>query len=333
MIDNALDRKLCRQRASELSQNDGKSFFVIDQEVILDGLVKRRACRRNTQNETLCASFYQVPCNYEQCPNTMSSTGKSQPFSGVVAIIAAYLVKTDSRRHLRAMWIGVGAAAIASIGSGFVFDALIGDLEGRSEQAIEGTIAFLAVAVLTWMIFWMRRNSRNISRDLHAKIDAALDRSPLGIEWGLVSDTVWNVTSGPFAEGSTMHDFVKGLSAGVRTRRESVLLDTWPTSIPLRGSSIEIPVRNAHRQTAANAPLPKSADPGWTARTVRSGSVARFTVGPPQSSGRTRSAVVGHRQRRLTRFLDSEQIDGDSNLSDDTTQMGTFVSCADVQAE
>ncbi len=220
----------------------------------------------------------------------------------VVAIIAAYLVKTDNRRYLPSMWIGVGAAALASIASGFVFDALIGDFEGRWEQAIEGTLAFLAVAVLTWMIFWMRRNSRNISGDLHAKIDAALGRSPLaltaisfiavaregfetalfligaetsatsgsavvlggfvglavsivigvafyagsaridlrrffqytglllilfaaglfakglhefrellGIEWSLVSDTVWNVTSGPFAEGSTVHDFFKGL--------------------------------------------------------------------------------------------------------------------------
>lgn len=220
----------------------------------------------------------------------------------VVAIIAAYLVKTDNRRHLPSMWVGVGAAAIASVATGFVFDALIGDLTGRWEQAIEGTLAFLAVAVLTGMIFWMRRNSRNISGDLHAKIDAALGRSTLaiamisfvavaregfetalfligaetsatsgaavvvggfvglavsvivgvafyagsaridlrrffqytglllilfaaglfakglhefrellGIEWSVVSNTVWNVTSGPFAEGSTMHDFLKGL--------------------------------------------------------------------------------------------------------------------------
>ena len=56
-----------------------------------------------------------------------------------------------------------------------------GNVGWRWEQAIEGTLAFLAVAVLTWMIFWMRRNSRNISSDLHAKIDAALNRSPLAL--------------------------------------------------------------------------------------------------------------------------------------------------------
>ena len=220
----------------------------------------------------------------------------------VVAIIAAYLVKTDNRRYLPSMWVGVATAAAASIATGFVFDALIGDLEGRWEQAIEGSLAFLAVGVLTWMIFWMRRNSRNISGDLHARIDVALGRSRtalavisfvavaregfetalfligaetsatsggavvvgglvglavsgalgvafyagsaridlrrffrytglllilfaagllakglhefrelLGIEWGFVSDSVWNVSSGPFAEGSTLHDFLKGL--------------------------------------------------------------------------------------------------------------------------
>ncbi|MEZ5226746.1 MAG: FTR1 family protein [Acidimicrobiales bacterium] len=49
------------------------------------------------------------------------------------------------------------------------------------EQFIEGTLAFAAVAVLTWMIFWMRGHARGISSELHAKIDAALDRSPLAL--------------------------------------------------------------------------------------------------------------------------------------------------------
>jgi high-affinity iron transporter len=31
------------------------------------------------------------------------------------------------------------------------------------------------------------------------------------IESSVVADTVWNITSGPFAEGSTLHDFLKGL--------------------------------------------------------------------------------------------------------------------------
>jgi high-affinity iron transporter len=152
------------------------------------------------------------------------------------------------------------------------------------------------------MIFWMRRNAKDISGDLHSKIDAALANSPvslsiiafiavaregfetvlflLGAETGsssgaevviggiiglaiatviglgfytgssridlarffqitglllilfaaglfakglhefrelfeieasLVADRVWEITSGPFAKGSTLHDFLKGL--------------------------------------------------------------------------------------------------------------------------
>ncbi len=96
----------------------------------------------------------------------------------VVAIIAAYLVKTDRSQYLPAMWIGVAAAAVASIVTGVLFNVAIGEFEGKWEQAIEGTLAFAAVGVLTWMIFWMRRNARNISGELHGKIDQALASSP-----------------------------------------------------------------------------------------------------------------------------------------------------------
>lgn len=99
----------------------------------------------------------------------------------VVAIIAAYLVKTGRAGYLRAMWVGVAAAAAVSIATGVIFNAAIGEFEGRWEQAIEGTLAFLAVGVLTWMIFWMRRNAKNISGELHSKIDAALADSPTAL--------------------------------------------------------------------------------------------------------------------------------------------------------
>ncbi|MEZ5165104.1 MAG: FTR1 family protein [Acidimicrobiales bacterium] len=99
----------------------------------------------------------------------------------VVAIIAAYLVKTGRGDRLGAMWLGVGAAVVASIACGVLFKAVIGEFEGKWEQAIEGVLAFLAVGVLTWMIFWMRRNAKNISGELHEKIDAALAQSPMAL--------------------------------------------------------------------------------------------------------------------------------------------------------
>jgi high-affinity iron transporter len=38
-------------------------------------------------------------------------------------------------------------------------------------MAVEGTIALVAAAVLTQMIFWMRKNSQHLSAELRAKVD------------------------------------------------------------------------------------------------------------------------------------------------------------------
>jgi hypothetical protein len=51
---------------------------------------------------------------------------------------------------------------------------------------------------------------------------------------------------------------------------------------------------------------------------------------PHQESTRFR---VGMPRRCLTPFMDSKQIDGDSDVSDAMTQIGTIVSCVWVQAE
>ena len=50
----------------------------------------------------------------------------------------------------------------------------IGELEGRSEQIFEGIAMLTAVAVLTWMIFWMRKQARNIKHELEEKLQSAI---------------------------------------------------------------------------------------------------------------------------------------------------------------
>ncbi len=60
------------------------------------------------------------------------------------------------------------------LAAGVAFDLLVGELQGKVEQAVEGTLAFTAAGVLTWMIFWMRRHARGISGELRGRIDGAL---------------------------------------------------------------------------------------------------------------------------------------------------------------
>lgn len=95
----------------------------------------------------------------------------------VLAIIIAYLRKTGRGDRLGAIWTGSSLAVVASLITGVIFYKAVGAFEGKWEQVIEGTLAFAAVAVLTWMIFWMRGHARGIASVLHSKIDAAIEQS------------------------------------------------------------------------------------------------------------------------------------------------------------
>jgi high-affinity iron transporter len=91
----------------------------------------------------------------------------------VLAILAAYLVKSGRPEALRPMWVGAAAAMIVCLIAGVAFHLIVGEFEGKSEQAIEGVLAASAALVLTWMIFWMRKNARGMSSELRARLDAA----------------------------------------------------------------------------------------------------------------------------------------------------------------
>jgi high-affinity iron transporter len=92
----------------------------------------------------------------------------------IVGIVLAYLSKTGNRDSFRVIWAGTAAAVAASIACGAALFFTVGELEGRAEQIFEGVAMFSAVAVLTWMIFWMRKQAVNIKKHLEAKLAGAL---------------------------------------------------------------------------------------------------------------------------------------------------------------
>lgn len=92
----------------------------------------------------------------------------------IVGIVLAYLAKTDNRRYFRIIWLGTAAAVALSVMLGAALFFTIGELEGRSEQIFEGIAMLTAVAVLTWMIFWMRKQARNIKHELEEKLQSAI---------------------------------------------------------------------------------------------------------------------------------------------------------------
>jgi high-affinity iron transporter len=92
----------------------------------------------------------------------------------IVSIILAYLAKTGNQRHFGRIWVGVGAAVGLSLVVGTILWFTIDGLEGAAGQIFEGVATLLAAAVVTWMLFWMRRTAANIKGELHAGVDRAL---------------------------------------------------------------------------------------------------------------------------------------------------------------
>lgn len=91
----------------------------------------------------------------------------------VLAILVTYLVKSERRDAIADVWRGTVLAGLICVVGGIAFHAFVGEFEGKPEQFIEGTIAVVAASVLTWMIFWMRSNSRNMGAHLRTQVDAA----------------------------------------------------------------------------------------------------------------------------------------------------------------
>jgi high-affinity iron transporter len=92
----------------------------------------------------------------------------------VVSIVFAYLRRIDRLDLSRWAWLGVAAAvAVASL-IAVVIHLTIGSLDGVARLRAFAIVSLAAAVVLTWMIFWMRRQSRAIKGDIEHHIDDAL---------------------------------------------------------------------------------------------------------------------------------------------------------------
>ena len=100
----------------------------------------------------------------------------------IVSIILAYLARTGNTRRFGRIWLGTGAALALSLAVGLALFLTIGELTTPAEQIFEASAMLLAAAVVTWMLFWLRRTAANIRGELQAGIDRALTDGSL---WGL----------------------------------------------------------------------------------------------------------------------------------------------------
>ncbi|MFM7542149.1 MAG: iron uptake transporter permease EfeU [Actinomycetales bacterium] len=99
----------------------------------------------------------------------------------IVGILVAYVVKTDRRFLLTPIWSGVGAALALSVALGGFLGFTSSELSERGETFFAGTTSIVAVALVTWMVFWLKRTARALRDELQGKVEEAAVVGPLAL--------------------------------------------------------------------------------------------------------------------------------------------------------
>ncbi|WP_029150138.1 iron uptake transporter permease EfeU [Microbacterium indicum] len=102
----------------------------------------------------------------------------------VVGILVAYLVRSGRRDVVPRMLIGVGLAIALAVGIGAIMTFGAYTLSFEAQEIIGGGLSLLAVAMVTWMVFWMQKTARSMRSDLERSAERALLTGSL---WSIVA--------------------------------------------------------------------------------------------------------------------------------------------------
>ncbi len=106
-------------------------------------------------------------------PNLLIGLREGLEAGLVVSILLAALGK-PRRASSTPIWFGVGAAIVLALSFGAVLTFYKSVLSTTGQEGLGGSLSVLAVFLVTWMIFWMRRTARGLSAELKEKVNTAL---------------------------------------------------------------------------------------------------------------------------------------------------------------
>jgi high-affinity iron transporter len=92
----------------------------------------------------------------------------------IVGIIAAFLRQSGQKQLLRWVWVGVSLAIGICLAVGIALKIVSQNLPQRQQEGLETVVGAIAVAMVTYMVIWMRRNSRDMKGQLEGAAASAL---------------------------------------------------------------------------------------------------------------------------------------------------------------
>ncbi|TYB55028.1 iron transporter [Nonomuraea sp. PA05] len=99
----------------------------------------------------------------------------------VVSVLVAFLVKSERTDRLPHVWAGIGAAVALSVAFGALLTFTAARLDYTRQELFEAITSLLAVGFVTWMIFWMRRAARALSKELRGRLAGALEVGSIAV--------------------------------------------------------------------------------------------------------------------------------------------------------
>jgi high-affinity iron transporter len=90
----------------------------------------------------------------------------------IVGIITTYLKRMDNKKYIKYVWLGAGLAVLASVGVAMLFQVVFtGFASMGSEIYLKVGIMIISTVLLTQMVFWMAKHSRDIKGNVQGKMD------------------------------------------------------------------------------------------------------------------------------------------------------------------
>jgi high-affinity iron transporter len=99
----------------------------------------------------------------------------------VVAILVAFLVKSERRDALKWVWLGVAFAIAMTVAVFLVIQYGENTISGLAAEAIAGIASLVAVAIVTPMVLWMKRAAASMSGTLRGDMERALETGSLAV--------------------------------------------------------------------------------------------------------------------------------------------------------